>query len=343
MRGFGGIMQHLDRGRFEVLGLVSKSIVPFCRKQVASDDIAWIGFPHHLEQALKVFREAECDVVMHWHAGTDIVNYYLPFMPLAPVQCIGFGTHGTTGIANIDYFVSSRLFERGPEADDDYAESLVQFEGATAWQPRPITPEPASRSDFTLPERGTLYFCPQRQAKFHPDFDRLLLRILKADSDGHVVILAGDRTRPAEMLKARFAVTLGPTLSKRILFVSAQPPEGYYRLLSLMDVVLDAPAYSASLTGYDAFSLGVPLVTLPGRQMVQRYALGLYTRMVVEGLVASDESQYVNLAVNLAWEAEFRREMSGRILQCCDVLYEDVAVVREYESFFESAVAQTLS
>ena len=44
------------------------------------------------------------------HAGTDIMNYFLPFLPLAPVQTIGSGMHGTTGIANIDYGISSQLF-----------------------------------------------------------------------------------------------------------------------------------------------------------------------------------------------------------------------------------------
>jgi predicted O-linked N-acetylglucosamine transferase (SPINDLY family) len=337
LRGFGGVMERLDRQCFEVVGLVSQSILPFCRSRVRADDTQWLGVPHNLERALELFTEAACDVVMHWHAGTDIVNYFLPFLPLAPVQCIGFGTHGTTGIANIDYFISSELFERGADADDDYTESLVQFSGPTSWQARPLKPEPAARSDFGVPETGTLYFCPQRHAKFHPDFDPILRRILEEDRSGHVIILQGKFPRTAELLRARLADALGETLAARVLFVPKQTPPDYYRLLSLADVVLDTPAYSASLTGYDAFSLGVPIVTLPGQYMVQRYARGLYSQMGISELVADSEDEYVDLAVRLGREDGFRENISQKIVERGAVLYECPSVVGEYERFFVQA------
>lgn len=334
IRGFGGILERLDRTRFEIVGLVSQSIIDSCRRGVRADDVTWVGFPHHMETVLRLFHEAECDVLMHWQAGTDIVNYFLPFLPLAPVQCIGFGNHGTTGISNIDYFVSSRLFERAADADDDYAESLVQFAGTTAWQPRPPDPPPTRRSDFGLPATGTLYFCPQRHAKFHPDFDRVLYRILAEDTSGHVVIMKGNRPRSAAMLRERFFRTLGDALAGRILFVPSQKAEGYYRLLSLMDIVLDTPVYSASLTGYDAFAYGIPVVTIPGRHMVQRYATGLCERMEVEGPVAKSEDDYVRLAVELSRNTDVRRRMRARIQERCEVLFQDASVIDEYNDFF---------
>jgi predicted O-linked N-acetylglucosamine transferase (SPINDLY family) len=331
-------MERLCRKRFEVVGLVSESIRPFCRKTIRSDDITWIGFPHHLERAWEQFAQAECDIVMHWHAGTDVMNYFLAFLPLAPIQCIGFGTHGTSGIANIDYFVSSRLFERGEEANDDYTESLVQFQGSTAWQTRPPDPPPAKRADFGLPEVGSLYFCPQRDAKFHPDFDRILWQILEGHPSSHIVILRGDCRKSAEALHARLVGSLGETLCKRVVFIPAQKPADYYRLLSLVDVVLDTPAYSASLTGYDAFAYRVPIVTMPGEQMVQRYAHGLYTRMGLGHLSVSSEQEYVELAVRLGRDAELLEEARASIGARNEALFEDRGAIQEYETLFERIV-----
>ncbi|GAB6188119.1 O-linked N-acetylglucosamine transferase family protein [Thermopirellula anaerolimosa] len=338
LRGFGGIMERLDRAPFEVVGLVSSTALDVCRRSVRANDIGWIGFPHEVPLALQAIRNADCDIILHWQGGTDVVNYFLPFLPLAPVQCIGFGQHGTTGIGNIDYFISSRLFERGEDAQEDYTERLVQLAGATAWQPRPHRPPAASRDAFGLPGQGAIYFCPQRLAKFHPDFDRLLCRILEADPTGHVVAMEGVRPATAARLRARWLRTLGPSLMRRIVLLPAQQPADYYRLLSLADAVLDTPCYSASLTAYDAFALGVPLVTLPGRHMVQRYALGLCRRMGFEQLVASDEDQYVALAVRLGRDGDFRQAMRRAILERCGVLFEDPHVVREYEEFFRRAI-----
>lgn len=178
VRGFGGIMQRLDRRRFDVVGLVSDKVVPYCQRLVPTETVRWIGFPQHLEQAWKIVQETQCDIIVHWHAGSDILNYFLPFLPLAPVQCIGFGANGTTGIPTIDCFLSSRLFERGTDAEEDYTEQLVQFEGLTTWQPRPRIVQPATRADFGLPSSGAIYFCPQQLGKFHPHFDHRLQRIL---------------------------------------------------------------------------------------------------------------------------------------------------------------------
>jgi predicted O-linked N-acetylglucosamine transferase (SPINDLY family) len=338
VRGFGGIMERLDRREFEVVGLASAGIIPYCRRAVRADDVLWVGLPHDLELAWRAVQGAQCDAIMHWHVGTDVLNYFLPFLPLAPVQCISFGGHGTTGVANLDYFVSSRLFERGEDAAADYTERLVQFAGATAWQPRPRLPPPASRADFGLPESGAIYLCPHQLPKFHPDFDSVLRRILQEDADGHIVALEGTRPRALELLRARLQRTLGTTLAKRVLFLPMQRPDNYYRLLGLGDAILVAPIYSASLTGYDAFAAGIPAVTLPGELMVQRYALGLCRQMGMMDLVAGDESEYVALSVRLGRDADFRHCMRRQIEERRDVLFGDDHVVREYEAFFREAV-----
>ena len=215
------------------------------------------------------------------------------------------------------------------------------FESATSWQARPRLAKPATRADFGLPETGALYFCPQRLAKFHPDFDELLRAILERDEAGTVVVLSGAQSLAVEMLKSRFERTIGRSFGQRILFVPSRSSVDYLRLLSVMDLVLDMPAYSAALTGYDAFGVGVPVVTKPGRHMVQRYALGLYRQMGMQELIASSDAEYVNLAVKLAQEPGFRRQVRREIGQRRDALFEDVTVVREYESFFESVVEES--
>ena len=80
-------------------------------------------------------------------------------------------------------------------------------------------------------------------------------------------------------LRKRFGRTLGSGILNRVHFVRNLSPERYYRLLRVVDVVLDTPHYSSSLTGFDAFGFALPVVTEPGPMMVQRYAAGLYEAM----------------------------------------------------------------
>lgn len=147
--------------------------------------------------------------------------------------------------------------------------------------------------------------------------------------------MRGRQQRAADALRARLDRTLGSALSRRVVFLPSQEDEAYYRLIALADVVLDAPTFSTSLTGFDAFALGKPIVTLPGELMVQRYALGLYTHMGLQDLAVTTESEYIDLAVRLGQNPDYQQAAQDKILDRCNLLYEDPRVVSSYESFLE--------
>ena len=57
--------------------------------------------------------------------GMDIRTYFLAFARLAPVQCVTWGHPDTTGIPNMDYFISSDLIE-ADGAEKHYSETLYK-------------------------------------------------------------------------------------------------------------------------------------------------------------------------------------------------------------------------
>jgi len=336
LRGTSGIIEQLDRDRFEAMVLCSRSVLEACRRGIRRPDVTFVPLDVRFSDAVDQVAAARCDLLYHWQIGTDPLNYFLAFARLAPVQCTGFGTHGTTGIAAVDYFLSSRLIEpKG--AEEHYTETLYQFQTIPAYQQRIASPPPTSRSLFGLPDEGHLYFCPQRLSKFHPDFDTLLHQILAKDAKGYLILLKGRHEHVAAQLQSRFNKTLGSAAS-RVIFMSPQAPGDYCRLLSLADALLDPPHYSSSLTGYDAFSLGLPVVTLPGELMVQRYALGLYRKMGLEDLAARSPDDYVAMAVRLATDRDYREAVCRRIAERSEALFEDSGAVREHEGFFDYAL-----
>ncbi len=333
------LVSGLNRDRFEPVIVCPEQDLELCRREIASHDVGWAPYPHDFEQSVAAITSARCDILYHHQIGTAVTNYFLPFARCAPVQCTGWGTHGTSGISAVDHYLSSNLIEI-EGAEDHYTEQLFRFHDALpTCQCRVAPPKPASREDFGLPGRSGIYFCPQRIEKLHPEFDSLLRGILESDAEGTIIMLKGSHPQAFGQLIKRFQRTLGHRLLKRMVFAPSLSVNQYLRVLSLADVVLDTPNYSTSLTGLDAISLGVPIITLPGTRKLERYASALYRMIGFEDLIVSSQEDYIRTAVRLGTDSAYRHHMHVTIQSRSDMLFENRKSIEEHERFFEFAWA----
>lgn len=337
LRAMAGVVTHLNAPRFQPVVICASAAIPACRRAIGRDDIEWIGIPRHYSRAAQLIAEARCHLLYYRKATADPLGYLLAMTRLAPVQCTSWGTHLTSGIAQIDYYVSSALIE-SDGADAQYAERLVRLNTIPSFEARPASHAPAARSQFGLPENGHLYLCPQRLAKFHPAHDALFRQLLEADPDGYLVLIRPEnREHVIERLLSRFRRTLG-RVARRVLFVPPQKPAAFRGLLSAGDVLLDLPHYGVSLMAYDALAKNLPIVTWPGRLKVERYGLAFHRKLDWLETVASSAEEYVGIALRVATDRDFREHLRREIEVRKHVLFEDPSVVREHERFFEEVI-----
>lgn len=340
LRGTAGVIERLDGTRFEPVIFCAERGARRFRKSLKRQNLPIVPLPTRFDNAVKLVRQTSCDVIYYWKVGADPWNLFLPMAKLAPIQCTSWGTHGTSGVADVDYYVSSSFIE-STDAEVDvashYTERLAMIPTLPTFQRRQSLGKPATRADFCLPPRGALYFCPHRLPKYHPEFDSYLRDVLEQDPTGSLVMLCGKHTHSQEILRRRLSRSLGPTLCKRLFYLPAMPLNRYYQLLNLATMILDSPVYAGGITAYDAFSFGIPVVTQPGALAVQNYTAGLYRRMGISGLTARDQRQYVDIAVRLGTLADERREVTRRIVEASDSIFEDDQVTPALENFFLDA------
>jgi predicted O-linked N-acetylglucosamine transferase (SPINDLY family) len=333
-----GMIAHLSRQAFEVVvltvGAADDPIGCFLRDHAD----AYVVLPDDPQAARRLVAEQRLDVLFYTDVGMEPLTDTLAHSRLAPVQCVTWGHPSTTGIPVMDYFISQEdLDAEGAEAH--YTETLVRLKTLPIYYYRPAPPAaPKGRADFGLPESGHLYVCPQSLFKFHPDFDDVLGRILRADPDGHVVLLRGSRPEWEELLMRRLGRTLADVL-ERVRFVPRQDLPGFLSLNAVADVMLDPVHFGGGNTSYEALALGVPIVTLPSAFLRGRITYALYRQMGVLDCVAASADEYVGLAVRLGTDPAYRAGVRAKILAASAVLYENAAGVRELEEFLLRAVA----
>jgi predicted O-linked N-acetylglucosamine transferase (SPINDLY family) len=295
--------------------------------------------PQDLPRAREAIAAEELDILVHGDIGMDPFGYFLAFSRLAPVQCTMLGHPVTSGLRNIDYFISSALFERD-DAQDHYSERLVRLNALPLHIARPLPPaRRKSRDELGLRDDRTVYACPMMLHKFHPDFDAAMAAILRRDPRGEIVLFRDGRfPHRHEGLQRRFA-TAYPELAPRLRFLPWASLDDLMGIVETADVVIDTFHFSAGTTAFLVFAFGTPLVTLPGDYARARPTLACYLKMGLMDCVAKDPADYVDLAVRIANDKALRASLRTRILERCGTLYADGAVVRELASFLRSAAS----
>ena len=331
-----GLVEKLSREQFEVYSLFAPPVREDAISKLirASSDRA-VTLPRSLDAARRAVAELELDILFYQDIGMEPFTYFLAFARLAPVQCVSFGHPDTTGIRNMDHFISNDLFETAGAAQH-YSERLFLLRdlGTLAYYYRPRTPEVMKRrEDFGLPAGANLYLCPQTLFKVHPEFDAVLAGILRADPRARVVLIRSQASNWVELLAARFRRTM-PDVAARIIFVPAQDLGGFLNLLAVADVVLDTLHFSGMNSSLESFSVGTPIVTLPTQLQRGRHTAGMYRKMDFTECVAADPDDYVRIAVRLGIGEDYRRYARSEILRRNEVLFEDLRAVREFERFF---------
>ena len=337
VRGMGGVFDRMKSDDFEMKIICTSQSADKIRTGMTKGDQEFMCIPADFQGGTAAIQAGEFDVLYHWEVGTGLTNYLVPFLQLAPVQCTGWGLPVTSGVSNIQYYLSSSLVEL-EEAGEHYSENLLCASTLLTYQKRILRPDTwRTRADFELSTDQNIYLCPQKARKIHPEFDSILAGILRRDLSGVVVIL-GDRYEHVQnALRHRFSLTISD-VTDRIVFLPRQSFTDYLNLLALADVVLDTLHYGGALTTYDAFSLNKVIVTWPGRFARGRYTLGCYRKMGIDDWIAGDSEQYVDLAVRVGTDHRLRVEEERRIGEASNVLFEDLHAVHEYEQIFQQLI-----
>jgi tetratricopeptide (TPR) repeat protein len=340
LRYLRGVLERIDRREFEPVVICSAGGQQRFLTQVPPDAFETFVIPSRFDRIVERIREGRFALLYHWEIGSDVTNYFLPFFQLAPIQCTGAGLPDTSGIPQVDYFLTSAACEP-PRAERAYSERLLLSPSLLTWQSRLSAPREARAIELGVGGGEHVYLCPHKIEKFHPDFDGLLGDILRRDPRATIVIPRDRHGYAARKLEHRLKLGL-PHVAQRLRFVPYQSMDGYLSLIESANVLLDPIYYGGGLTSFDGLSLNKPIVTLPGTFSRGRFTCGFYRTMGADECIATDPDDYVTRAVRLGTDAEWRRHVTDRIRETSGGLFESQAAVTEYDRILRQLVEEAI-
>jgi protein O-GlcNAc transferase len=341
-----GWVENLDKQRFSLYGYYTgvkkdkeTALARRCFKKFIEDIYSF-------DDLCQIIRNDNLHVLIYPEIGMDPMTMKLAALRLAPVQCTSWGQPNTSGLPTIDYYISSDLMEP-PGADNYYSEHLIRLPNLSVYYMPQTNPSVSvKRNTFGLRPKSILYLCCQALYKYLPQHDDIYPRIAKQVDDCQFLFISSSKSALiAEQIRSRLNQVFdrfGLDAANYITFLPHLDTRQYYGINALSDIYLDSMGWSGCNTTFEAIACNLPIVTHPGEFMRGRHTSAILTMIGVTETIASTQDEYIELAVRLGGDSEWRKQISDKIADNKHHIYRDMKCITALEVFIEKAVKERM-
>lgn len=253
------------------------------------------------EEVAALVRADEIDILVDLAGHTkDNCLPVLAHKP-APVQVTGIGYFNTTGLPAVDYMLSDGYVDPIGTADPAFTEEMIRlphshFCYVLPEELPPVAPPPSQKN-------GCVTFGSFNNfSKVTDEVLHLWKEVLDAVPRSRLLVkskLFGS-AEGRELAAERFTRCGIPTERVEMRPFSRDHLAEY----GDMDIALDTFPYTGGITTCEALAMGVPVITLCGRDHGARFGESLLQNANLPELIAKDPTDYVRIAYALASSPE---------------------------------------
>ena len=260
----------------------------------------------------------------------------------APVQVTYLGFPDSTGLPTMDFRISDATTDPPIPADNWHAETLLRLpDSQWCFRPygAPMPPDPLPALDAGFVTFGSFNNLTKISATILRCWTQILLQVPTA------------RLRLTRVQSPERASEIVATLEKsgirsdRIDCVPYRVEVPYGVQFVGVDIALDPFPYNGVTTSCECLFVGVPVISLYGRNSVSRSGLCILSALGLRELAASTEEQYVDIAVALARDLvgleQLRQGLRGRMEQSS--LRSEELFAKRFEELLQFAWRQYLA
>jgi protein O-GlcNAc transferase len=338
-----GWIEAFDRNKFELFGYHTDSDKDPATELAERSLSKFVQGPLSIAQWCEVISQDRLHVILAPEFGAmDPVTLQLCSLRLAPIQITTLGHPVTSGLPTVDYYLSSELME--PEdGQEHYTEELIRLPNLSIYYiPLQFTPRSIEKSMLGIEKDQTMFWCCQSLYKYLPQYDIVYPQIADRTKHCKFVFIADPLSSViANVFRQRLRDAFAQfqlSYEDYCVFVPFMDAEGFMGMTAIADVFLDSIGWNGCNSSFEAIAYDVPVVTLPVDTMRGRHTVAHLKMMGLEELIASSIDGYVQLAVKLAQDPAYRRQIAAKIAANKHKLYRDPAPIRALEDFILAKV-----
>jgi predicted O-linked N-acetylglucosamine transferase (SPINDLY family) len=342
---FVGVLERLDRSRFEIMVLNSatRDHSPLQKRVIDAVESFVDVYEFDDDRLIELIKEREIDILVNLNFPDNSLRSEVFAARAAPLQVNYLSFPGTVAAPSCDYFIADPIVIP-PESRQWFAEKIVYL--PDCYQPndskREIAARSFSRREAGLADEAFVFCCFNGNFKLNPDPFDAWSRILSA-TPGSVLWLLQDSAATIGNLK-REVVARGVD-SSRLIFAKRIPMPEHLSRHRLADLFLDSWPCGAHTTASDALWAGLPVLTRVGETFESRVASSLLTAVGLPELIAPSREAYVATAIDLATNPERLRTLKETLERnrATTPLFDTELYTHRLEAAFEAMHARRLA
>ncbi len=348
---FLGWLRHSDRQQFEIFSYsLSSTFDGYSNEfQTYSDSFHSMQLidktPQNLERVAQRILDDCLHILVYFDIGMQTFTPLLAGLRLAPIQCVTWGHPITSGLPTIDYFLSSRFMEPD-NAAAHYSERVVLLPKTSISYRKPVLPPlTKTRAYFQLRDDAVIYLSCQSLFKYLPQYDYIFAEIACQVPQAQFVFISRLTRWMTDKFWQRLHRAFGKVGLNAQEFCRVLPKQdqvSYWNLNLLSDIFLDTLNWSGGNTTLEAIACGLPIVTCPGEFMRGRHSAAILYQLGVTDTLAKSEADYIEIAVRLGLDSEWRMSLIERMKQRQVYLYDDRVCVAGLEAFYKQVVGERM-
>ncbi len=320
------IFEYLDRDKFEIILYVIYETGHPLEKYAASKADKLIKLPQELPDRVATIRHDNLDILFISTLVTNATNNIslLALHRLAPIQITSIASPVTTGMGNIDYYISGKLTEIIDKSPCHYREKLITIDGTGFCFSYTLEKDNISietnKQIWKIPETSLIFISAANFYKIIPEVRETWAKIIAAIPNSVLILMPfgpswGQQQQGINFQKSMQIVLSQYNIDNQRLFILPSLPnrKKVQAVLKLGDIYLNTYPYSGSTSIIDALEIGLPTVVMDGEFLRSRMGAALLRELEMPELIAQSEDDYIKISISLGNNPILRQEIRDRL------------------------------
>jgi predicted O-linked N-acetylglucosamine transferase (SPINDLY family) len=321
--------KHLNPEEFEVVLFALRRSGHPLEQYCGSYAQELVILPDNLPEQVNMIRSYDLDFALIGTNVTAVTNpmFLLASHRLARVQLVNNSSCTTTGMKNVDYYISGTFTEPLQSAQNQYSERLRMVDGPAHCIDFGSEANSEATMDFSraylgIDENEVIFVSGANFYKVIPELEEVWARIIAAVPNSRLLLYPFNKNWSNAYPEQQFAKRLVHTFKQfglaeeRFIIVPTVPTRtDVLNRLRLADIYLDSFPFTGINSLLDPLEAGLPVVVKAGDTFRSLMGASMLKELHMEEFITYTEDKYIELAVLLGQKPEARANFRQKVIE----------------------------